>query len=225
MLCHQPLTENAEKLITNYWAFIKSVAQENARKAQEALNKEKQVLEKLNFDLFPDNNTLSVWLADKYPNQLNAIRKTLSEQKTLAENVISDIQNKAANTRAEISIIVAEYTVIDDAIDSSINGLQNDVQSRELEKLLKTKIYLEHKEKFNSHLSKFETYVNNQIWIKKANNADFAKRKITETENLYQTSILINDILMRLIRNVSGSMASLELKLIIQARLINHIDN
>lgn len=182
LLCHQPLTENAEKLITNYWAFIKSVAQENARKAQEALNKEKQVLEKLNFDLFPENNTLSVWLADKYPNQLNATRKTLSEQKTLAENVISDIQNKVANTRAEISIIVAEYTVIDDAIDASINGLQNDVQSRELEKLLKTKIYLEHKEKFNSHLSKFETYVNNQVWIKKANNADFAKRKITETE-------------------------------------------
>lgn len=182
LLCHQPLTENAENLITNYWAFIKSVAEENAKNALEEVNKEKQVLEKLNFDLFPDNNTLTVWLAEKYPNELNAIKKKLPEQKTLAENIISDIQNKVANTRAEINISVAEYAVIDNAIDASIKGFQDDEQSKELKKLLETKIYLEHKEKFNSHFSKFETYVNSQVWINKANNADFAKRKTTDTE-------------------------------------------
>ena len=182
LLCHQPLTEDAEKLITNYWVFIKSVAEENARNAQNELNKEKQVLEKLNFDLFPDNNTLTVWLAEKYPNQLNAINKILSVQKTLAENTISDIQNKAANARAEIIASVAEYAVIGNAIDATIKGFRDDEQSQELERLQKTKIYLEHKEKFNSHFSKFETYINNQVWINKASNADFAKRKITETE-------------------------------------------
>ena len=41
---------------------------------------------------------------------------------------------------------------------------------------------MEHKEKFNTHFSKFETYVNNQVWLKKAAKANFAKRKITDTE-------------------------------------------
>jgi len=182
LLCHQPLAEDAEKLIANYWAFIKSVAEENARKALEALNKEKQAFEKLNFDLFPDDNTLTVWLAEKYPNELNAIKKALSDQKTLAENIISDIQNKAANARVEINISIAHHAAIDEAIDSSTKVFRDDEQSKELEKLLKTKTFLEHKEKFNSHFSKFETYVNNQAWIKKAGNANFAKRQITDTE-------------------------------------------
>jgi energy-coupling factor transporter ATP-binding protein EcfA2 len=39
LLCHQPLSEKAQKLINNYWAFIKSVAEENAKKAQAYLDK------------------------------------------------------------------------------------------------------------------------------------------------------------------------------------------
>jgi hypothetical protein len=182
LLCHQPLSENAEELIANYWAFIKSVAEENVRTAQEALNEIKQAFEKLNFDVFPDENTLTVWFTEKYPKELESIKKKLSDQKTLSENIISDIKNKTANSRTEINISVAEYTTIDAAIDASIKVFQEDEQSQELEKLLKAKTYLEHKEKLNIHFSKFESYVNNQAWIKKAGKANFAKRKITDTE-------------------------------------------
>ena len=182
LLCHQPLSEDAEELIANYWTFIKSVAEENARKAQEALSKIKQAFEKLNFDLFPDENTLTVWFAEKYPKELALIKKKLSDQKTLSENIISDIQNKTANSRTEINISVVEHATIDTAIDASIKMFQEDEQSQELGKLLKAKTYLEHKEKFNTHFSKFETYVKNQAWIKKAGKANFEKRKITETE-------------------------------------------
>ena len=80
LLCQQPLSENAEKLISNYWQFIKSVAEENARKAQEALEKVKQAFEKLNFDLLPDDNTLTVWLTEKYPSELEALKQILSKQ-------------------------------------------------------------------------------------------------------------------------------------------------
>jgi len=59
---------------------------------------------------------------------------------------------------------------------------QEDTQSKELEKLLKAKTYLEHKEKFNLHFSKFESFVNNQDWVKRAEKANFAKRKITDSE-------------------------------------------
>lgn len=182
LLCQQPLLDEAQKLISNYWIFIKSVAEQNAKRAQEKLDKARQNYESLNFDLFPQDNTLTIWLTEKYPNELQAVKQRLLEQKALAQNIVSDIQSRTENDRTEIKINIEQYTMIETAIDTSINLLKNDEQSKELENLLKAKALLEHKEKFNIHFSKFETYVNNQIWVKKAGKASFAKRKITETE-------------------------------------------
>ena len=120
ILCQQSLSGEAENLIINYWQFIKSVAEENAKKAQEALEKVKQAFEKLNFDLFPKDNTLTVWLTEKYPYELEVLKKKLSEQKTLAQNIISDIQNKTANEIEEIKISTVQHTNIETAIDESI---------------------------------------------------------------------------------------------------------
>jgi energy-coupling factor transporter ATP-binding protein EcfA2 len=184
LLCQQPLSDDAEKLITNYWNFIKSVTEENARKSQEALEKIKKAFEKLNFDLFPADNTLTAWLTEKYPNEFSALKQKLSEQKTLSLEIISDIQNKTASNRIEIKIGSEQHTKIETAINESIKVIKEDEQTKQLEKLLKAKTLLEHKEKFNTHFSKFESFVNNQAWIKKAGKANFAKRKITEKEKI-----------------------------------------
>ncbi|ERJ60216.1 AAA family ATPase [Sphingobacterium paucimobilis] len=182
LLCQQPLSDEAQKLILDYWAFIKSVAEQNAKQAQEKLDKVQEKYESLTFDLFPQDNTLTVWLSEKYPNELEILNQKLSEQKALAQNIISDIQNKTVNERAEVKISTEQYTDIENAIDEKIKLLKENEQSKELEKLSNSKCFLEHKEKFNVHFSKFETFVNNQVWLKKANKADFAKRKVTDTE-------------------------------------------
>lgn len=182
LLCQQPLSDEAQKLISNYWTFIKSVAEQNAKQAQEELDKAQKNYENLNFDLFPQDNTLTVWLTEKYPNELEVLKQKLLEQKALAQNIVSDIQSKTANERAEIKINVEQHTTIETALDNSIKLLKEDEQSKALDELLKAKTLLEHKEKFNTHFSKFEAFVNNQIWLKKANKADFAKQTITKTE-------------------------------------------
>lgn len=182
LLCQQPLSDEAQKLISNYWIFIKSAAEQNAKQAQEKLDEIKKKYANLNFDLFPQNNTLTVWLTENYPNELDALKAKLTEQKTLAQTIISDIQNKTATERKALQISVEHLTIIETNIDTQIKILKEDEQSKELEKLLDSKTFLEHKEKFNIHFSKFEAFVNNQIWIKKANKADYAKRKITDTE-------------------------------------------
>ncbi len=182
LLCQQPLSNEAQKLISNYWTFIESVAEQNAKQAQEKLDKVKQKYEDLNFDLFPQDNTLTIWLTERYPNEQQALKQKLSEQKTLVQNIISDIQSKTSNERTEINISLEQHVTIDKAIDTLIKNLKEDEQSKALENLLKEKTFLEHKEKFNTHFSKFEAFVNNQVWIKKAKKADYAKRKITETE-------------------------------------------
>lgn len=182
LLCHQPLSEDAKELIANYWLFIKCVSEENSKKAQVQLDKVKHNLEKLNFDLFSIQSTLTVWLSENYPNVLDTLKQQLTKQKILSENIVSDIQNKTNSSRIGVQINIEEHTTIEGNLDSSLKMYQDDEQSLELEKLLKLKIFLEHKNKFNIHFSKFETYVNNLVWVKKSEKANFAKRKITETE-------------------------------------------
>lgn len=182
LFCQQPLSDEAQTLISNYWNFIKSFAEQNAKQAQEKLAKAKGHYENLNFDLFPQDNTLTVWLTEKYPKELEALKLKLTEQKSLAQNIVSDIQNKIVNERSELQISVGQHSTIETTIDASVKLLKEDEQSKKLEKLLNSKTLLEHKEKFNTHFSKFEAFVYNQIWIKKAKKADYAKRKTTDTE-------------------------------------------
>ena len=153
-------------------------------KHRKKLDKAKGIYENLNFDLFPQDNTLTVWLTEKYSEVLEAIKLKLTEQKTLAQNIVSDIQNKTVTERTALKISVEQHTTIETAIDASIKLLKEDKQSKKLEQLMISNTLLEHKEKFNTHYSKFETFVNNQVWLKKANKADYAKRKITETEKV-----------------------------------------
>lgn len=184
LLCHQPLSENAENLIQKYWTFIKSVAEQNAIQSQKTLNEIKAGFEKLPFDLFPVDNILTAWLTENYPKVLASLKENLLAQKILTSNIVSDITTKTANKRTEIKTSVADHDTIISAIDESIKALKEDTQSVELTKLQKAKTYLAHKEKFNTHFTKFTTYIQNQQWILKANAINWMaqKRNITEWE-------------------------------------------
>lgn len=184
LLCHQPLSVDAQNLISNYWVFIKSVAEQNARTAVAQLDKVKAGFEQLNFDLFPAENYLTVWLIEKNPQFLSSILQNLSNQKILATNIISDIVSKTANERTEIKINVTEHNNIVLAIDASIKLFRDDEQCVELERLLKAKTKLAHKEKLELHFVNIETNITNQQWIHKtyAINWGTLKQTITNTE-------------------------------------------
>lgn len=185
LLCHQPLSEDAENLIQNYWTFIKGVAEQNATKALLELNKIKTGFEKLPFDLFRVDSILTVWLTENYPSVLTSLKEILSKQKELTSNILVDITNKTANKRTEIkaSVTISHDTILS-SIDESIKVLKEDEQSAELTKLKKVKTYLVHKEKLNTHFAKFTTYIQNQQWILKANAISWMnqKRNITDWE-------------------------------------------
>lgn len=182
LFCHQPLSTDAQQLIWNYWVFIKSIAEQNAKDAQEKIDTIRKRYENLNFDLFPQENILTAWLNERYPTELEALKQKLLEQKDLAQWIISDIQKKSIVDRDELLISIEPYAIIEEAINSFTNSLKGDEQLSALSTLSNTKIFLEHKEKLNTHFAKFESFIKNQIWIKQLQNANFAKRKITETE-------------------------------------------
>ena len=64
ILCHQTLSPEAQALINNYWLFIKSVAENEVKSAQEVIDKGILSYQKLNFTIFPEENTLAAWLLE-----------------------------------------------------------------------------------------------------------------------------------------------------------------
>ncbi|MFA5782914.1 MAG: hypothetical protein WC868_11675, partial [Bacteroidales bacterium] len=184
LLCQQPLSEDAQRLILSYWTFLKSQAEQAARDAQASLDRIKTAFEKLNFDLFPDENVLTVWLTNNHLQTLNAFKEKLQEQKNLSANIISDIANKTANKREAYQISIDDLDTISNGIDEKIKSLNESDQTEELGKLRKALTYLLHKEKLQLYLSDIETYINKLKWIAKANTISWQgfKRKVTEKE-------------------------------------------
>lgn len=183
LLCHQPLSVEAQKLITNYWKFIKSDAEEQARKSLETINGGIQYFQKLDFNLFPEENTLTVWLAENHPDYLGILRTQLARQATFVAGIIADLGTKTVRDRKGVVIDVTKHDTISQQLDAVIKSYkEDDEQNKELAALLKEKTFLVHKEKFNVHFEKFETFIAVQDWLKKANKAQFFKRKITDAE-------------------------------------------
>lgn len=182
LFCQQALSEDSQKLITSYWAYMKSVAEKEAKEAASVLDKHKATFDNLNFELFAADSTLTVWLTDKYKAVLNSLIENLKKQKDLSAKIISDITTKTENSWVEIKVSTTDHDKIIESIEASIKLFKEDAQSKELDRLLKEITLIIHREKLELHFAKIEAYINNQVWIKKAAKADFAKRKITDTE-------------------------------------------
>ncbi|MFV8327301.1 AAA family ATPase [Flavobacterium sp. ZS1P14] len=184
LLCHQPLSEDAQNLISNCFSFIKSVAEQEARTAADELNNLKDRVEKLSFDLFPDDNILTQWLSDTHQTELAIIKKNLADQKALAALLVSNMAAKKPVLRTELQTSVEVHETLTIKIDKGIKTLEEGTEKTELAKLLASVTFFEHKEKFNTHFATLESFVKALVWIKKAGKANFAKRQITDTEKL-----------------------------------------
>lgn len=182
LLCQQPLSEDAEKLLANLWKFVKSLAEEDAKKAKGVATGIKETFEKLSFDLFPADNTLTTWLTEKYPNVLSVFKENLLKQGEFSTSIISNIEGQHTDVYVESKINTDAYNAIIEAIDINVKTLTEGEESKELAKFLASKVFYDHKEKFNTHLPKFEVFVDQLVWIKKAGKAPFAKRQITDAE-------------------------------------------
>lgn len=184
ILCQQPLSAEAQKLIASYWIFIKSQSEQDAKSAQTALNTHKQNYENLKFDLLPDNGVLTKWMLDKYKKEALEIKEHLQKQEALSESIISDVNTKTENERTAIQIDTTLIDTIVQVIEASIVTLQENDPTQEIKKIQDLITYLNHKEKLEQHIASIETYVTNLKWAATATKAkgQISKRKITDKE-------------------------------------------
>ncbi|MFW5887780.1 MAG: AAA family ATPase, partial [Bacteriovoracia bacterium] len=170
LLCHQSINKDAPKnLIANYWAYIKSVAEQEAKAAKENLDKIKKDYKDLNLNQFPETDTLTAWLIEKYEDKLILLTQGLGKQKILAEKIIANIIAKDSKAETEFQLDLTGLEKIETEIDKDIKAYEEDEQNKVLAELLKQKTYLAHKEKLALRITDIETLHKNLIWVNKAN--------------------------------------------------------
>jgi hypothetical protein len=184
LLCHQPLSKEAQKLILKYWAFVKSQVEIEVKKAQELLDKHIESYKKIKFDLLPENTILHNWLSDHYLKSLKKLQGMLTAQKNLSEYLISDLKDKKKNERKHYQIKVDMLDTNISNIDSKIKEFEDKKPTVELSEIDKGITFLTHKEKLEQHILEIESYINDLVWIKKTTEVkrQLNSKKITDKE-------------------------------------------
>ncbi len=185
LLCHQSIIDDAPKnLIRSYWAYIKSVAEQEAISAKEALTKIKESYEQLVFNQFPETDTLTVWLKEKYGTELKKLEEELKKQAAISQSLISSINNKKATPQIEPQLDLSALNTISMEIDREIKAFEEDEQANKLAELLRQKTYFSHKEKLDARYTDIEKLHKNMNWVDKAKkfNKQSFKSQSTNTE-------------------------------------------
>lgn len=184
ILCQQPLSIEAQKLITSYWDFIESQSEQNAKNAQAVLNTHKIIYDGLKFDLLPEDSVLTRWMLENYKKEAIEINEDLQNQKALSGIVTSDLATKTVNDRSAIQIDTAHIDTIIQSIQDSIKNLQENSPTAEIKRVQGLITYLNHKEKLEQHIIGIEEYVTNLKWAAKATKVkgQIPKRRITDKE-------------------------------------------
>lgn len=185
LLCQQSINEDTpKKLIASYWAYIKSIAEQEAKTKKENLDKIKKGYEDLDLNQFSDTDTLTVWLNEKYEADLILFKQGLEKQKTLAEKIVANIIARDSKAETEFQLSLTGLEKIETEIDKDIKTYEEDEQTKVLTELLKQKTYLMHKEKLALRITDIETLHKNLIWVNNANkfNKQAYKSQSTSTE-------------------------------------------
>lgn len=185
LLCQQAINDEAPKsLISSYWAYIKSVAEQEAKMANEKLTKFKADYEKSDFNQFPETDTLAVWFKEKYETDLAKLKEELKKQETLSQTLVSNINNKKDIPQIEIQLDLSVLDAISETVDKEIKAFKENEKTKKLAELLNQKTYLANKEKLEARYTDIETLHKNLIWVNKANqfNKQSFKTQSTCTE-------------------------------------------
>ena len=185
LLCHQPLSVEASALIQNYWLFIKSIAEKEAKDAQELINNGIIAFEKLSFDLFPENNILTNWMKEANPAILEKLKNVFEKQESLSTEIIENLRNKKINKKVmPLQVSIEDHLQLEKNIDAKLLVLTDNKPDPDFEKLGNELTLLTHREKLSLHFDKIKQFIEDQQWILKANKANWGKRNITDAEKI-----------------------------------------
>jgi hypothetical protein len=170
LFCLQPLqTSTSIELIHNYWAYIKSVAEQEAKTAKENIGKQIKGYSELNLLQLPESDSLTIWLKENYKSFYEYYIGKLEEQNKLLQIIINNLNALELIPNNEIQIDLKSMDTFLIELDKEIKIFEDDEENKILSGLLSNKTYLVHKEKLGIRFDDIRKLHENMIWVEKAN--------------------------------------------------------
>ncbi len=184
LLCHQPLSDEALRLLRKTWEYLKSEAEGKLTKAQEKIDKIRLAYLNLNFDFFPENNNLTIWLNEKHPEILNSLKTQVSDAKKLVAEMVTACQTAITSTFTSVQIGTNVHDTLIQDLETEKDAHLSGQSVKKLADLSKQLTYYVHKQKLQDNIVSIEQFVTQRKWIADVSSFDWRvfKQSITLTE-------------------------------------------
>ncbi len=199
IFCHQELSEEASNLVRKYWVYLQSEAEDRLRHNQSVLDEYQTHIDRLSFDLFPEESRLAQWLEDHEKEYLNDLKAQLDSQSKLPDKIIEKIRDRDTEALEPIQVDYSTYDEIVEHLEGNIKALIEGSQLEKLNKLKSRITYLNHKNKLAKHYKKIEKFVEQQITASTLQKVRWhrIKRSITDREKDLSSRYFSSDYVSR----------------------------
>jgi len=184
IFCHQELSEKGTNLIRRYWVYLQSEAEDRLRKAKSSVDEYQDRIEKLSFDLFPEESRLTQWLKDHDAEYFDNLIAHLADQSKLQEMIIKKLNERDSEPLKAVQVDCLKHDKIIRQIEENIKTLEEGSQLKKLNNLKSRITYLNHRKKLAKHYKKIEKFVEqyNTVSLLQELRWQGLKRKITDCE-------------------------------------------
>ena len=169
LFCQQPLkTDSSINLIHSYWEYIKSVVEQDVKAAKKKIEEKVAEYKEIQFNQFPESDTLTIWLKEKHESCFNYFIDILEKQDKLAQSIINNLIKSEIFTSSEVQVDLHKINMILADVEKEIKMFEEDGEFKTLSKMLEEKTYLAHKEKLELRLPQIKELYANMIWVNRA---------------------------------------------------------
>ncbi|ODS40241.1 MAG: hypothetical protein A7315_09190 [Candidatus Altiarchaeales archaeon WOR_SM1_79] len=172
IFCLQPLSDEAQNLIANYWDFLISTAEEEAKKSLQKIQRHKTDIEEIDFNLLQDDSILVQWINAKDEQIVKKWKQKIDGLEKQRDLILENLMNKNwENTVTSVKFDLVEIDIYTDEIQNKINELQKQNPKEEIQKIEKQIIFLKHKILLKQLLPSILEFIKKHKWAKKANSS------------------------------------------------------
>lgn len=184
IFCHQELSEEASNLIRNYWVYLQSESEDRLSRFQSSFDKYQTHIERISFDLFPEENRLAQWLEEHEKEYLDNLKAQLDSQSELSDKIIEKINDRDTEVLEPIQVDYSAHDEIIEHLEGKIKALKEGSQLEKLNKLKSRITYFNHKKKLAKHYKKIKKFVEKQVTASALQKVRWnrLKRRITDCE-------------------------------------------
>lgn len=196
IFCGQDI-KNTE-VIDKYWRYLKSVAEQNLKKAELDIKRVAQDFAKQNFQLLVQESKFDDWLKKNDPE----LRKVLIDAEVEFDQINKHLIDNLVSL--EWKSLVNEYRVSTDCFDVTFEALKKNIEILNAEKVEKELVEIDNyldwyqdKLQFEKLFPKIEKFLKDVKWVFAANLINMSTGRITMFQNRLFKQFVTNEYIER----------------------------